>query len=562
MLVKRHLKYGVIAIVLGMIAVACGADETATDDDPDTDDAEVEDTDADADDDADDDADEPDDDADEAAEGGDLIVGTTDAPTGLDPATVYDTNSSQALFNIGETLVGFPAGETEVAPFLAADLPEISDDGLTYTFELRDDVVFSNGTEMTSEDVKFSLERSINMEHPQGAGFLLAGIEDIETPDDHTVEITLNEPNITFLSRLAYTVGTILPADGHYPAPDGPVSETGEDPDDFRQEEFVGTGRYLVEDFREGESMTLVANPDYHGDAPANDRVLVQFFDSSSQLRLALEGGEIDIAFRDLAPDEQADLAATDGIQVVEGEGASIRYVVLNPNVEPFDDPDVRRAFAAAMDRERLIDNVFQGFGTPLYSMIATGFSQYEPMFEQYEDAEPSDFLDEPVSITLAHETGDHYGPTEPSMAEELSRMLEESGMFEVQTDTSEWAQFTEESFPVSEDTHGAFLLGWYPSYFDADYYIEPFFASGGFLGMPATDEMDELIVAQQQVDDPDSEERADIFADIQEIAVDEALIVPLIEETPVVFADEGVSGLDETMDVMQIFRYWLLSAE
>ncbi len=560
MLVTRNLKYGVIAIVLGMIAVACGADETATDDDPDTDDAEVEDTDADAD--ADDDADEPDDDADEGAAGGDLIVGTTDAPTGLDPATVYDTNSSQALFNIGETLVGFPAGETEVAPFLAADLPEISDDGLTYTFELRDDVVFSNGKEMTSEDVKFSLERATNMEHPQGAGFLLAGIEEIETPDDHTVEITLNEPNITFLSRLAYTVGTVLPADGHYPAPDGPVSETGEDPDDFRQEEFVGTGRYLVEDFREGESMTLVANPDYHGDAPVNDRVLVQFFDSSSQLRLALEGGEIDVAFRDLAPDEQADLAATDGIQVVEGEGASIRYVVLNPNVEPFDDPDVRRAFAAAMDRERLIENVFQGFGEPLYSMIATGFSQYEPMFEQYEDAEPSDFIDEPVSITLAHETGDHYGPTEPSMAEEISRMLEESGMFEVQTDTSEWAQFTEESFPVSEDTHGAFLLGWYPSYFDADYYIEPFFSGGGFLGMPATDEMEDLIAAQQQVDDPDSEERHEIFADIQEIAVDEALIVPMLEETPVVFADEGVSGLEETMDVMQIFRYWLISTE
>ncbi len=560
MLDTRYLRLTATALALALVAAACGTDDTATDDDPDAgDDATVEDE-------APDDEEAPDDDADDgeeaAGEGGDLIVGTTDAPTALDPAVVYDTNSSQALFNIGETLVGFPPGETEVAPFLAADLPDISDDGLTYTFELRDDVVFSNGAEMTSEDVQFSLERAIDMEHPQGAGFLLEGIEDIETPDDYTVEITLSEPNITFLSRLAYTVGTILPSDGHYPAPDGPVSETGEDPDDFRQEEFVGSGRYLVEDFREGESMTLTANPDYHGEPPANDRVLVQFFDSSSQMRLALEGGEIDVAFRDLAPDEAADLAGTDGIQVVEGEGASIRYVVLNPNVEPFDDPDVRRAFAAAMDRERLIENVFQGFGEPLYSMIATGFSQYEPLFQQYDDAEPSDFLDEPVEITLAHETGDHYGPTEPSMAEELSRMLEESGVFEVQTDTSEWAQFTEQAFPVGEETYGSFLLGWYPSYFDADYYIEPFYSSGGFLGLPAEDEMEELIAEQQQVDDPDSEERDEIFAEIQEIAVDEALIVPLIEETPVVFARDGVSGLEETMDVMQIFRYWLVSAD
>ena len=546
MLDRRHLGIAAAAVALGLIATACD-----TTDDPDTDDTD------------DTAVDDPDDgDPDEAAAGGDLIVGTTDAPTALDPAVVYDTNSSQALFNIGETLVGFPPGETEVAPFLAAELPEISDDGLTYTFELRDDAVFSNGKELTSEDVQFSLERSINMEHPQGAGFLLDGIEEIETPDDLTVEITLAEPNITFLSRLAYTVGTILPSDGHYPAPDGPVSETGEDPDDFRQEDFVGTGRYLVEDFREGESMTLVANPDYHGDPPANDRVLVQFYDSSSQMRLALEGGEIDVAFRDLAPDEQADLADTDGIQVVEGEGASIRYVVLNPNVEPFDDPDVRRAFAAAMDRERLIENVFQGFGEPLYSMIATGFAQYEPLFEQYDDATPSDFIDEPVDITLHHETGDHYGPIEPSMAEEISRMLQESELFEVQTDTSEWAQFTEQAFPVTDETYPAFLLGWYPSYFDADYYIEPFYSAGGFLGMPAQDEMEELITAQQQADDPDSEERAEIFADIQEIAVDEALIVPLLEETPVVFAREGVEGLEDTMDVMQIFRYWLVSAD
>jgi peptide/nickel transport system substrate-binding protein len=541
MLRTRHLRVAAVATMLALVAAACATDDT---DDPDTDAPDVEDT-----------------DGDEAA-GGDLIIGTTDAPTALDPAVVYDTNSSQALFNIGETLVGFPPGETEVAPFLAADLPEISDDGLTYTFELRDDVVFSNGKELTSEDVQFSLERAINMEHPQGAGFLLEGIESIETPDELTVEITLSEPNITFLSRLAYTVGTILPSDGHYPAPEDRVSETGEDPDDFRQEDFVGTGRYLVEDFREGESMTLVANPDYWGDPPANDRVLVQFFDTSSQLRLALEGGEIDVAFRDLAPDEQADLAETEGVQVVRGEGAAIRYVVLNPNVPPLDDPDVRRAFAAAMDRDRLIENVFQGFGEPLYSMIASGFAQYDPVFEQYDDAEPSDFIDEPVEITLAHETGDHYGPTEPSMAEELSRMLTESGVFEVQTDASEWAQFTAESFPVSEDTHGAFLLGWYPSYFDADYYIEPFFSGGGFLGMPATDEMEELIAAQQQVDDPDSEERAEIFADIQEITADEVLTVPLLEETPVVFAREGVQGLEETMDVMQIFRYWLVSAE
>jgi peptide/nickel transport system substrate-binding protein len=534
--------FTLLAFVL-LLAVACGTDDD-TDTDTDTDETgEAGDADGDA-----------------AAAGGDLIVGTTDAPTSLDPATVYDTNSSQVLFNVGETLVGFPPGETEVAPFLAAELPEVSDDGLTYTFTLREGVTFHDGSDLTSEDVKFSLERSINMNHPQGAGFLLAGIEDIDTPDDLTVVITLSEPNITFLSRLAYTVGTILPSDGHYSAPEGFVDETGEDAEDFRQEEFIGTGRYVVDEFREGESLTLVANEDYWGDAPANDRVLVRFYDTSSQLRLALESGEIDIAFRDLSPDEQNDLAETEGIQAIEGEGAAIRYVVLNPLMEPFDDPDVRRAFAAAIDRQRIIDNVFQGFGEPLYSMIASGFGQYEPLFERYDDADPSDFIDEPVSVTLWHETGDHYGPTEPSFAEEIRRMLDESGMFEVETSPSEWAQFTAEAWPGEEGSYQSFLLGWYPSYFDADYYIEPFYHSGGFLGFYADDEMDQLIAAQQQVTDPDGDERTEIFSQIQEKAVEDVPLIPLIEETPVVFARDGVTGLEETMDVMQIFRYWLIS--
>ncbi|QBI21517.1 hypothetical protein ER308_19375 [Egibacter rhizosphaerae] len=563
----RHLLLLLAAFVLSLAIVACEGEPQ----DPDADPADPEDPDEEAaedpddpdeDDPEDDDPDdEPDDEADEEAdEGGDLVVGTTDEASSLDPAAVYDTQSSQILFNAGETLVGFEPGETDVSPFLAEDLPDISDDGLTYTFELREGVEFHDGSEMTSEDVQFSLERSINMNHPLGAGFLLEHVEEIETPDDYTVEITLSEPNVTFLPRLAYTVGTIIPADGDYEAPDEFLDEDAEEEaDDFVNEDFVGTGRYEIEEWREGESMTLVANDDYHGDPPANDRVRIQFYQESSQMRLALESDEIDVAFRDLSPDEQTDLADLEGVQAIEGEGASIRYVVLNPELEPFDDPDVRRAFAAAMDRDRLIENVFQGFGDPLYSMIATGFDEYEPEFEQYDDAEPEDFIDEPVELTLWHETGDHYGPTEPSFAEEISRMLEESGMFEVQTDSSEWAQFQDEAFGA-DPNYPAFLLGWYPSYFDADYYIEPFYHSGGFLGFYADDEMDEMIAAQQQVDDPDSEERAEIFADIQEVAVEETPLIPLVEEQPVAFAREGVSGIEETMDVMQIFRFWLIS--
>jgi len=496
-----------------------------------------------------------------AGGGGDIIVGTTDTVNSIDPAKVYDYYSSNILFNVGETLVGFEPGETEVSPKLAAELPEVSEDGLTYTFALREGVTFHDGSELDSEDVAFSLQRSVDINHPEGAAFLIAGIESIETPDPLTVEITLAEPNITFLSRLAYSVGTILPSDGDYTAPDA-LQEEGADFDEFINEDsLVGTGPYTFGEYREGESIILEANPDYWGDAPANERVLIQFFEEGSQLRLALENGEIDIAYRDLSPDDREDLEGTEGIQVIEGQGASIRYVVLDTDAAPFDRPEVRQAFAAAVERERIITDVLADAGEPLYSMIPTGFAEYQPFFEEYEEQDPLELVGgEPVDVTLTYVI-DRYGDTEPSIAQVIERSLEESGAFNVELQQLEYAQFSDQAF-TPENPYPAYLLAWYPDYFDADDYIEPFYATESFTGNYANPEMDELIVAEQQVDDPASEERVAIFEDIQRLAADDVPHVPLFEVVPYAFAREGISGVEETMDAVQIFRYGLISKE
>lgn len=497
----------------------------------------------------------------DSAGGGDLIVGTTDTVNSIDPAKVYDYYSSNILFNVGETLVGFQPGETEVSPLLAEELPEVSEDGLTYTFTLREGVTFHDGSELDSEDVVFSLQRAIDINHPEGAAFLIAGIESIEAPDPLTVEITLAEPNITFLSRLAYSVGTILPSDGDYTAPDAAQSE-GADFEEFVNEDtLIGSGPYVFGEFREGESITLEANPDYWGDPPANERVLVQFFEEGSQLRLALENGEVDIAYRDLSPDDRTDLEETEGIQVIEGQGASIRYVVLDSEAAPFDRPEVRQAFAAAVDRERIITDVLADAGEPLYSMIPTGFPEYQPYLQEYEDQDPLELVGgEPVDVTLTYVI-DRYGDTEPSIAQVIERSLEESGAFNVELQQLEYAQFSEQAF-TPENPYPAYLLAWYPDYFDADDYIEPFYATESFTGNYANPEMDELIVAEQQVDDPASEERIAIFDDIQRLAADDVPHVPLFEVTPYAFAREGVTGVEETMDAVQIFRYGLISVE
>ena len=191
--------------------------------------------------------------------GGNLVVGTIEVPSSIDPANVYEKFASDVLFNTTNRLVEYPPGATEPEPGLATDW-EISDDGLTYTFTLRDGVKFQDGSDFDSEDVKYSFERAINVNDPDGASFLLqtrdeesgepsSGIASIETPDPMTVVITLVAANTTFLSRLNYTVASIVPSDGDYKAPDEVLTGdvAGQLADWENTDSIVGTGPYELQ---------------------------------------------------------------------------------------------------------------------------------------------------------------------------------------------------------------------------------------------------------------------------------------------------------------------------
>lgn len=498
-----------------------------------------------------------------AAESEGIIVGTTDTVQTLDPAKCYSFYCSNVYNNTGQTLVSYPPGSAQIAPELAKSMPEISDDGLTYTFELRENVTFHDGSKMTSEDVKFSLNRSRWINHPEGAGFLLAGIESIETPDDYTVVIHLKSPDVTFASKLAYTVATILPSDA-YPSPDGPIPNDADTAtfEKYIQEEFIGTGPYRIADFRENQSLLLESFDNYWGEPPKNDKVLLRFFAKSSQMQVALRSGEIDVAFRHLTPEQRESLADNPDVKTIEGSGATIRYMVFNPHVAPAGRKEVRQAIAAEVDRERIIENVLAGAAAPLYSMVPPAFGEaHVPAFKtMYGDKSASDYLDEPVDITLWYSRG-HYADTEPAFAQTLQRTLEESGLFNVTLQSAEWAEYTANAWPGESGQYAAHLLGWYPDYLDPDNYIAPFYHSeDSFLRMYDNPRMDELIEAQQTAAGPNTDARMQTFAEIQRLAAEDAPIVPLYVVTPFAFARSDVEGVADTMGPAQIFRYYLLS--
>ena len=497
------------------------------------------------------------------AAGGGIIIGTTDTVQTLDPAKCYSFYCANVFHNIGETLVGYAPGSSQVSPQLAASMPDISKDGLTYTFKLRQDVVFQNGSKMTSKDVKFSLLRSLWINHPEGAGFLLADIKSIDTPDDYTVVIHLKDPDVTFASKLAYTVAVILPSDA-YPSPDKPIPNDAkkEEYEKYIQEKFIGTGPYKVADFRENQSMLLVPFDKYWGDKPKNDKVLVKFFAKSSQMLVALKSGEIDVAFRSLTPEQRKSIADSKEIKTYKGKGATIRYIVFNPNVAPGGQKDVRQAIAAAVDRDRIIKNVLGGAAEPLYSMVPPAFAEAnKPEFKTlYGDKKASDYLESKVKLKLWYSRG-HYGDTEPALAQTLQRTLNESGLFDVSLDSTEWAQYTATAWPGKKGQYAAFLLGWFPDYLDPDDYLAPFYHSKeSFLRMYDNPQMDKLLSDERTAAGPNTAERMQTFAAIQKLAAEDAPIVPLYVLTPFAFARNDIDGVADTMGPAQIFRYFLLS--
>lgn len=493
-----------------------------------------------------------------------LVFGTTEQPSTIDPADVYEKLASDVLFNTTNRLVEFTPGSDDIGPGLATEW-EISDDGLTYTFTLREDVVFQDGSDFTADDVVWSINRALDINHPDGASFLLAGIESIEATDDFEVVIELGEANSTFLSRLNYTVGTILPSDGDtYTAPDAPI-EGSEDDEGFENqraaaEEFivtdtiVGTGPYEMTSYQPGVSMTLERFDDYWGDAPDIETVRIQFFESTEQMRNAIANGEIDLAFNDLSPTEVAGLEDVDGVNIDSLDGGRTSYIVLDVTQPPFDDPAVRQAIAATIDRDRIVEEVFEGQAQPLLSMIPASFDASADFISDIEVDEAA-LGDTPIEFELWYPS-DRY-TNQAQVAETIQRSLNESGLFNITTNTSEWA--TEYSNQLNTGAYGAYLLGWYPDYLDPDDYIEPFYDSEDtFIGFYGSDEMDALITDEQQETDPDA--RIDIFADIQELAANDMPFIPLYSEGQEAYYVDGVEGVDQTLTAAQQTWFYVLS--
>ncbi len=475
-----------------------------------------------------------------------IIIGTTDKVTDLDPANAYDFHTWEIFHNTMDTLLHYKPGTTDLEPGLAESY-DVSDDGLTYTFHLRKGLKFNDGTDFNAQAVKWSIDRVFKIQGDPN-WLVTSFVDHVEVVDDYTVKFVLKKP-VNYFPLLVATYPYAPVSPNCYPAEEIASDST-----------CGGIGPYMIDKWVRDVEMDLVANPNWYGEPPKADKIIVKYFADATTMRLALENGEIDIALKSLNPIDYADLKNNPDIQVIEGPGAQIRYIVFNHKMAPFDNKQVRQAIAYAVDRQAIVDKAFQGTHDPLYSMVPMGMWSHIDAFPE-RDVEKAKALlqeagysaDNPLEIDLWW-TPTHYGDTEADVAQVVKESLEETGMIKVNLQSAEWATYTDQFGSM-----GMFLLGWYPDYMDPDNYTYPFAASdasddiGSFY---ASEQMDALFQQEQSASDLRGAERQKVFEDIQKLWAEDIPTLPLTQGKLQVAARSNISGI--VLDPVMLNHYFL----
>jgi peptide/nickel transport system substrate-binding protein len=495
-----------------------------------------------------------------------ILVGTTDKVTTLDPAGSYDNGSLGVQTQVFPYLVNTDYNSTEVVPDLAESAEFTSPS--EYTVTLPAGLKWANGNDLTSSDVKFSFDRNIAIADPNGASSLLYNLDSVETPDDTTVVFKLKTENDQIFPQILTSFpGAIVDEES--------FAADAITPD----EEIVAAnafgGPYIITSYTFNETVEYEPNPEYKGvlAAPVNDSVITTVYADSSNLKLAVQEGEVDVAYRSLSPTDIEDLSGNDAVTVHDGPGGEIRYIVFNFNTMPYGattaEADaakaqaVRQAVASLVDRQAIATQVYKDTYTPLYSFVPDGFAGATTVLKDlYGDgnggpdaAKATAILEAagvttPVNLSLQYNSDDHYGPSSGDEYALVKSQLEADGLFAVDLQSTEWVQYSEDR---TADVYPAYQLGWFPDYSDADNYLTPFFLTNNFLGNHFSDaEVDQLILDQAVTTDP--AERQQKIEDIQARMGELLSTVPLLQGAQVAVSGTDIDGV--VLDASFKFRY------
>ncbi|MFJ7067353.1 ABC transporter substrate-binding protein [Streptomyces sp. NPDC101115] len=488
----------------------------------------------------------------------DQFVATEDAPAPLDPAFAYDTGAWNILRQTLQTLMHVPRGGGAPVPEAAESCGFSDKESESYRCKLREGLTFADGTPITAEDVRFSVERVLAIKSDNGTAALLANIDTVETKGDLEVIFHLKTPDATFPYKLSTPVAGILSKDKY----DGKSLREGFDVD--------GSGPYTMKAERDGDKVTkfvFTKNTRYQGDITLrNDKVELRTFGDADGMDKALRSYDIDMAGRAMSQPQIKELTEKpqEGIDLTEVPGLEIRYLAFNTKAPAVKEKAVRQAMASVVDRGKLIDKVYGPTAEPLYSLIPSSVTGHATSFiDTYGEPDASKAakllreagVKTPVPVTL-HYTTDHYGAETADEFEALRAQLNATKLFDARVQGTEWSKFR----PAQKrGDYAVYGLGWFPDYPDPDNYVAPFLDSDNFLNTPYVNQSVRDRLIPQSRREADRTAAAPVFEQIQKIVAKDVPVLPLWQGKQYVAARDDITGVEWSLNTSSDLLLWEL---
>jgi oligopeptide transport system substrate-binding protein len=483
-----------------------------------------------------------------------------DDPLTLDPALVTDVTSATYVVELFGGLVTLDK-DLKIVPDITREW-QVSDDGMKYTFKLRDDVLFSgSGRRVTAEDFKWSIERAANPDTDSptadtylgdivGAKDMIRGrtkdISGLKVIDRDTLEITIDAPKPYFIAKLTYPTAFVLDKD-----------QIEKDKRNWTRRPN-GTGPFKLQEWKIGERVVLVPNERYHGTPkPSLKRITFNLAGGSSLTQY--ENEEIDLAGVGVNDIERIrDKGEKLNQQFVEKPDLSTSYIAFNTKQPPFDDPKVRQAFGMAIDKQRIVDVVLKNIVPVANTILPPGMPGYSKDVQglSFDPAKAKQLLQESkyqgklprVVLTLSGQ-GQNVGPT----VEATLEMWKQNLGVEVEVEQVETATFFQD---VRRGKYQMWELGWSADYPDPENFLDIHFYSESRQNETkyANPEVDKLIL--QARTERDNAKRMQIYNQIEKLLLQDAPWVPLFHGNSPLLIKPYVKGFQSTGLVVPIYRY------
>ena len=493
-----------------------------------------------------------------AKPGGDIIITYKDDVATLDPAIGYDWQNWSMIKSLFDGLMDYEAGTTKLRPDLAESY-EISEDGQTFTFKLRQGVKFHNGREMTAEDVKYSIDRVVDPKtQSPGQGFFATikgydeaaegkadGLSGITVVDPYTIKFELTRPDATFLHVMAINFSHVVPKEE--------VEKWGAD---FGKHP-VGTGAFKLGEWTLGQRLVFERNADYwHKGLPHLDKITFEIGQEPIVALLRLQKGEIDVPGDGIPPAKFIEVTKDPKFKdlIIQGGQLHTGYVTMNVKIKPFDDVKVRQAVNMAINKDRIV-RIINGRALPANQPLPRSMPGYAEDYKGYPyDPEKAKALLAEAGLADGFETELFAANTDPQprIAQAIQQDLAAIG---IKASIKSLAQAN--VIAAGGEPDGAPMIwsggmGWIADFPDPSNFYGPILGCGGAVqggwnwSWYCNEDLDKKAQeADSMVDPAKKAEREALWRDIYLKIMDDAPWAPIFNEERFSVRSERLGGPD-----------------